>query len=410
MTPPLSTAVGHNSSDSARARLVQLDWLRGVAILLVLLHHTPMPASDLGSIEPFVAPFIRIGWSGVDMFFILSGFLVGGLLFSEIAKTGSINVRRFLIRRAFKLWPSYAVFIVYYVAKLIHRGDSVSGALRAVWPNFVHLQNYIHVENPFALAPEHTWSLAVEEHFYLTLPLLLLFLIHCMRRERLSLIPWLAAALLIVCLGLRATNVARPFYRYTHLFPTHLRIDTLFLGVCLSYLYYFQAPLWRRFAVRKTLPLALGLAFIAPMLWLPGKSPFVFTAGITMLAFGYAFLLVAAVPPPGQPAPASAFWRSPLVRGVAWIGLYSYSIYLWHRDLGIEPVQHWLEPVWRGFGPAWQGIAFLILGIAASVAAGSVMGKLVEFPVLRLRERFFRPKNSPAPSMAISDAKCFPAA
>jgi len=406
MNPPV---MDQNSSEPAKGRLVQLDFLRGVAILLVLLHHTPMPGSDLGAIQPFVAPFIGLGWSGVDMFFILSGFLVGGLLFNEIAKTGSLNAGRFLIRRAFKLWPSYAVFIIYYAAKLIHRGDSISGTLYALWPNFVHLQNYIHVENPFALAPEHTWSLAVEEHFYLALPLLLLFLTRGARRERLSLIPWISVALLIVCLGLRMTNFSRPFYRYTQLFPTHLRIDTLFLGVCLSYLYHFNPALWRRFAARKSVPFVLGLAFVAPMLWLPEASPFVFTVGFTMLAFGYACLLIAAVPLPGEPAPVSALWRNPLVRGVAWIGLYSYSIYLWHRDLGLEPVEHWLEPVWRGFGTAWQGALFLILGISAAVISGCVMGKLVEFPVLRLRERFFGAKKSPAPGIAVPATVSFPA-
>lgn len=413
-TPTASVPdMDQKAAPASKGRLVQLDFLRGIAILLVLIHHTPLKTA-FGSITPFVAPLFRFGWSGVDMFFILSGFLVGGLLFSEIAATGRLDVPRFLIRRAFKLWPGYAVFIAYYAAKLIHRGDSLAGAFRALWPNFIHLQNYIHVENPFALAPEHTWSLAVEEHFYLVLPLLLLFLLRDSSRERLSRIPWIAGGLLVVCLALRLLRAGQPFDRYADMFPTHLRIDTLFLGVCLGYFYHFNPSVWHRVAAFRKSLLALGLVLVAPMLWVPETAPFVFTAGYTALALGYACLLIAVVPAPGAEAAPQGLWTNPFVQGIAWVGLYSYSIYLWHQDLAIYPVLHWLRfnAVAHAIGTPLAAAIFLLIGIGVSIFAGWLMGRLIEFPVLRVRERYFAAKAGPltedVPSLPMGSSEAVP--
>lgn len=93
----------------AGGRLIQLDVLRGLAILLVLGDHyaTSVDESRLGAghLQPLNAAMERFGWSGVDLFFVLSGFLVGGLLFSELKRNVRLDVRRFLVRRAFKIWP-----------------------------------------------------------------------------------------------------------------------------------------------------------------------------------------------------------------------------------------------------------------------------------------------------------------
>src|SRR5689334_22927959 len=90
-----------------RNRSLQIDMLRGIAILLVLGAHYVVVPSDLGVFQPLADAWRRIGWAGVDLFFVLSGFLVSGLLFAEYQKKQNVDVRRFVIRRGFKIWPPY---------------------------------------------------------------------------------------------------------------------------------------------------------------------------------------------------------------------------------------------------------------------------------------------------------------
>jgi len=112
----------------------------------------------------------------VDLFFVLSGFLIGGLLVSELHHHGHIDIGRFLIRRGLKIYPPHFVFIGYLmlmpVAKAILAGNNVWTTFTTewgkYWPNLLFLHNYVGT-NPAG----HTWTLAVEEHFYLLLPFLL---------------------------------------------------------------------------------------------------------------------------------------------------------------------------------------------------------------------------------------------
>lgn len=93
-------------------RLIQLDVLRGIAIALVLFEHRPnTPKGPPGWIDGLIAPISAALWTGVDLFFVLSGYLVGGLLISEMAKSGRIDLKRFWIRRGFKIWPSYYLYL-----------------------------------------------------------------------------------------------------------------------------------------------------------------------------------------------------------------------------------------------------------------------------------------------------------
>jgi peptidoglycan/LPS O-acetylase OafA/YrhL len=379
----------------SQGRLVQLDFLRGVAILLVLMIHTPPNIVNYGWLE-ICKPITRFGWAGVDLFFVLSGFLVGGLLFAEIAARGTLDVKRFLIRRAFKIWPAYFVYIAFCFVKEVRHGGSATYALHVYWPNFVHVQNF------WATPAIHTWSLAVEEHFYLALPPLLLLLLRFDKGVKgLRLIPWISAGLLVICLGLRMLNLPYPYVPATHKAPTQLRMDSLFLGVSLSYCYYFHAALWKRLASHRIRFLCAGLACISPMLFLPEKAPFVFTIGFTLAAIGFACILAACVPLRGQTETVSAFWSNPIVKIIAWTGVYSYSIYLWHIDLVRDPSAFWLERIWKGVPISLQWTVYMSMYLPASIASGYVMGRLIEMPMLRVRERLFKPAKKVASAIAV---------
>ncbi len=133
----------------------RLDILRCVAVLLVLGHH--------GFMEGL---WREVGWTGVDLFFVLSGFLISGLLFNEYKKTGGINLRRFFIRRGFKIYPAFWAMLLGSVLIAFAYHKHFYGAY---W-----LHEVLFIQNYLPGIWRHTWSLAVEEHFYIVLPLLLL--------------------------------------------------------------------------------------------------------------------------------------------------------------------------------------------------------------------------------------------
>ena len=141
-------------------RNFNLDALRGIAIMLVVLFHLDVPVFRTG------------GWIGVDLFFVLSGFLISGLLFREWTTTGTINIPRFYIRRGFKIYPPFYVLLAVTVAvNLVAPGiPSFPVTVRTAFAEATFTQNY------FQGIWGQTWSLAVEEHFYLLLPVVLWFL------------------------------------------------------------------------------------------------------------------------------------------------------------------------------------------------------------------------------------------
>lgn len=359
-----------------RPRLAGLDVLRFVALALVLGRHMPPPPDDIPwAPRAALSAWLRGGWVGVDLFFVLSGFLVAGLLFADYKATGRVRVGRFYLRRGWKIYPAFYVLLA--VTVVVASALRLPFEWRAVFAEAVFLQNYL---GPYW---GHTWSLAVEEHFYLLLPLLLLAVRRAGRdpRNPFRPLPGIAAAVLMVCAGLRvATAVWRPAYDHmTHLFPTHLRLDSLFVGVALAYAYHFHP---RAFADRLTpycRPLLLGGGLLlVPAFVLPLETtPLVPTVGLTLFALGSALLVAGAVVG-GEP-------RAGWVRVVARVGGYSYSIYLWHMMV--------VAGMPRLFGPHarlslgyWEQLAVYLLG---SLVLGVLMAHLVELPLLRVRDRWF---------------------
>src|SRR5215212_8965764 len=158
------TAVGRFFHYRHRGRSLPMDMLRGVAILLVLGRHYVVAPENLGLVQPFAATWTTIGWSGVDLFFVVSGFLVSGLIFAEYRQRQRVDIRRFVIRRGFKIWPPYLAYVGVLALWLAWqlRAGGLSAVWAELWPNVFHVQNYFHTPRL------HTWSLAVEEHFYLT--------------------------------------------------------------------------------------------------------------------------------------------------------------------------------------------------------------------------------------------------
>ena len=273
-------------------RNVNLDLMRVVAVLMVIIGHLPPAPRELPRAIVVVADgFGRYGGLGVDLFFVLSGFLVSGLLFREYLTRGRTDIPRFLIRRGFKIYPAFYVFLIATILMRLRLGDSI--ATRAIVSEALFAQNYLwHVWS-------HTWSLAVEEHFYLLLAAIVAALCRWIPRAPLSKIPrlfWGTTAL--VLLARWWTIVYVPYSVPTHRFPTHLQIDSLFTGVVLAYYYYTHEALAvfvRRWSVAMGLA-GLALVVVAQTLANP-TARYVVGHVLTNAGFG-ALVLVGVVVPP----------------------------------------------------------------------------------------------------------------
>ena len=219
-----------------------------------------------------------------------------------------------------------------------HRG--VRNALERYWPNLLHVQNYFGT-NPLG----QTWSLAVEEHFYLGLPVLL-FVLTKLGKRGIHALPWICLLVMIACTAARvALNLNRPYDMWTHYFPTQLRIDGLACGVLLAYAYHFHPDNLRKIGRHRWFLLVMGLLLISPAARLDlFDSPYIWTVGFTRLYLGYGCILTAAMYTPVGRGGGLAGWffATPLARLVAAIGLFSYSIYLWQMVLVVHPME-WLE-------------------------------------------------------------------
>jgi peptidoglycan/LPS O-acetylase OafA/YrhL len=362
-------------------RLVPLDVLRAVAIFLVMGFHPVADNGTAGSLHWLATGWKRIGWSGVDLFFVLSGFLVGGLLFREIRRTGDLDVRRFLVRRGFKIWPSYfAYLLAFLVAASLTGRMPLTEALWALFPNLIHLQNYLGTPRG------HTWSLAVEEHFYLILPLLLAW---AARNGKMSRFPLLVAGVLVTCFALRLWRCSGPeeLRFQSYLFPTHLRLDGLMFGALIAWLHEYEPDRMERFGRHTTALLAAGVALVLPMLFLRMESNlFVPRFGFAMLYVGYGLVMIALLHCRG--ALRRAFDSAPL-RAVALVGSYSYPIYLWHEDAGARTAYAFMERGWVSSTPELYWLQCMGIYVAAACAAGVLLSLAIEQPALSIRDRLF---------------------
>jgi peptidoglycan/LPS O-acetylase OafA/YrhL len=346
-------------------RRLDLDVVRGVAILLALGWHFSSKPSGNVVLDTLEWPGRTFGWAGVDLFFVLSGFLLGQLVLREHARTGRFDGRRFTARRMLKLWP------VLYLFLAVH---AVVG--REPWDSYLW-QNALHVQNYAGTSLTHLWSLAVEEHFYLALALV--FPLLARRRAPVRLLVGILVAVLVAALALRFAGAQSGVGDVRLQWRTHFRIDSLAAGVLLAVMRVHASTAFERLLRWRWLWAAVtaaGVGFLAQF----GKEG---TAGTTVgftVAYltGAAFLLLL----------HGAAWvpRAGLItRPLAMLGRYSYGIYIWHV-LAAQVLLDRLGVDYWSTAPLAQLAKF-----GAAIGAGVAATVLVERPMLRLRERLVPP-------------------
>jgi peptidoglycan/LPS O-acetylase OafA/YrhL len=359
---PSSVRLGHRPA---------LDGIRGVAVVLVLARH--------------VWPEGGAGMVGVDLFFVLSGFLITCLLIEEWRENGALSFRAFYARRALRLLPAlYAMLAVFVACSLLFaRGDRLAHALKSAGLAATYLTGYATFDNFASSQPlGPVWSLAVEEQFYLLWPLLLWL---ALRRG------WSLQRCTGLAIGLAALDVGCRIVSWQHwgvriyTLPTTWA-DGLFIGCAV-------ALGWRAGLFPTRIPSVyawfgwLTLFFLG--LWQSMKvSGPTYGPVLTSIAVVSAVLVLAAAR--GEGGLPTALLAS---RPARWIGRRSYAIYLWNASLIYA-----VPPSWKPHG------LLAILAAVASFGVAELSWRFVESPALRRKQRFARTRSETAPPSQLNDS------
>ncbi len=356
----------------AARHVPELDGLRGLAIIVVLIHHQLTTVSLKG------------GFLGVDLFFVLSGFLITGLLLSEFQHTGSISIRNFYMRRVLRLGPALALYLfaclaVTYYTQLISVPRQLKLILMAVLysTNWRMAFGWDPVLDPTAII----WSLSIEEQFYLVWPLLL-FACLALRVKR----KFIALGLLVVIISicLHRNSLLNSNAMLTRLYyGTDTRADALLLG-CFTALLPFER-LRNIWMVR-----AAGVVAFALFIYLTTAVKFtdewLYRGGFTLIAAVAGLVIVVSANSPPRPLSVALRWFP-----LRWFGRISYGLYLWHW-LVIQTTSLYYFGYWEPWAK---------LTLAVGIAAASYY--LVEVRFNRLKTRFTSRKPLPTSPPASAD-------
>ena len=358
---------GAGGTHSTLRHLPALDGLRGIAILLVVGFHFPLGWSGTG-------------FYGVTMFFALSGFLITTLLIQEWDRTATIDVRRFYVRRAYRLWPAVVTMTALYAfAKpLLASGQGAAKAFGNAVLGATYLENIaltLKISRGSDIA--HLWSLALEQQFYLVWPVVLLFA----RRRGAS---WrqigVGAFAGFFVSGLLRGMVFSPFQFAHAQFGPETRVGEILVGCGLALIIVevrgtLSAATTR--ALRIGGHISVGVLVLHVVLPLHGKldqinQAYTYELGFSFVALATGLVITSACLAPG------AWWQRLLeVPVVQWLGRISYGLFLWHL------------PIFRltSANLAMTGAPLRVLQFALSLLAAEASYRFVEQPFLRRRDR-----------------------
>ena len=364
-------------------RFAGLDHLRDLAIIIVFVYHYNMFGHPPG-LYTWLGSW---GWTGVDLFFVLSGYLIGGQLFAKIARDQPVSYGEFYFKRSLRILPAYFVVLVLYLAI---PGFAERSRLPPLWRMITFTQNFgldLSKEGAFS----HAWSLCIEEQFYLVLPLLIIGLGALKAHKK---AVWLIPALFLFGLAIRSfiwyivlpeqASFGKAYYEFIY-YPTWSRLDGLLAGVALAAFYYFQPAAWKQLTKNGNLLLVIALALLTGA-WLIAHDDNQYKMqgaifGYPAIAIGYGALVLAAL------SPSSLLYRysSSFSRLIATL---SYSIYLTHKQL-----IHLTHEALRPYGLKDDSYIVFWISVVIAFLGGWLLHIAVEKPFMRLRDRLIAKKR-----------------
>ncbi|MGG5208142.1 acyltransferase family protein [Chryseobacterium sp. MIQD13] len=363
-------------------RLYGLDHLRALAILLVLMYHYrafkhPVWIDTIG----------KFGWTGVDLFFVLSGFLISGQLFKEIERSGKISLKTFFTKRFFRIIPPFCFTLVLYFLFPFFRERE---ALSSFWKFITFTQNYgLDVINRGTFS--HAWSLCIEEQFYLFLPLVLLAAV---KIKVFRYTVFFAVFLIILSLSSRLITWkecivpvldTEGFWKEWYMkiyYPTHTRLDGLAIGVIIGYLMQYSFRFKNLVHNNGNKLFILGIILLGITFWVcndqvsEGASIF----GFTFVAVSYGLILMASV------SGSSFLFRSKSYITSQLAGL-SYAVYLSHKG-----IIHMIQNVLGQFGMDVSDHISLLICFTGCIAGGVLYRVMIEKPSSKLKYRILNRK------------------
>lgn len=330
-------------------RISSMDFLRSIAILSVILAHSVLAYGA----PSYLAP-LQFGGTGVSLFFVLSGWLLGGQLFKELDNTNTIDVKRFWYRRWMRTIPAYLAVLMLSVIQRYLTKDNVEFP----WYYFVFLQNYFYPLEFFTVS----WSLAVEEQFYIAVAVILLF---CSKLNKIS-------RTIVLLIFLMLPMLFRGLGLFDNKSETHVIYDGCILGVFLAHLRFEYDKVWLKalYYIRYVFIISLG-AYL--MFYLARYNP---QWGIS---------------DPGQLLLVSVFgiWvifanssenvkRSFALPGSYYIATRSYSMYLLHPEV-LALTKRFLSDL--------NFMLYFVLVLMGTLIISEFLYRLVELPFMKMRER-----------------------
>lgn len=367
-------------AEKSAHRLGGLDLLRAIAIVWVMLFHSCI----IGGLSEHFSVLENSGWMGVDLFFVLSGYLIGSQLLKPLSRGQPLALANFYLRRAFRVLPAFFVVLTLYFCWPAFRE---SPGIQPAWQFVTFTVNFL-IDYQHSKAFSHVWSLCVEEHFYLLFPWLAWWLT---RRPSLR-------KVVIVCIGLVAAGMLFRGYVWLHelaplrdldearfnrrfiediYYPTYMRLDGLLAGVVLATIRIYRPAWWQRVQQNANALLLFGIVVVAASIVVfQDRSGLLATViGYPLLSFGLMLLVAAGAGTQG--------WLGRIrVPGAGWLAMVFYSLYLSHKAV--------YKLVERVHADSLQGHSLLtfIVCVLAALTVGALLHYSVERPFLRLREKW----------------------
>lgn len=357
-----------------RGNVPTLDVLRSIAILVVFSGHYVFEFQGVHWVQKL--PMFFWGWTGVDLFFVLSGYLIGSQLWKEVKRTNGIRIGRFLLRRGLRIWPLYYAFVAFVAFEGLF-GRSING----LWSDACFLSNYFHCQIGGG------WSLSTEEQFYILAPVSIALFSLMLKPRRLWIVPVGGLIVLLInrAIIIHYSTLSIPDLRQKLYLPMATHADGLAVGLLMAWCGVFYPELMKSKRFRYSTcgaMIVLGIVLYA----------------INQVLFNYTSL--------GLIFGAMALWgigleNTPKI--LDWHGFYiisrlSYGMYLNHFGL-LARLGALLLPLRHRGGEAafW---ALYVVSILASVAIAFVTFQLIEWPFLQIRARWLETKKQPQPQVA----------